>query len=59
MSVLPAGSLPEKAGTEYLLYFEQSLKDSSRILQRVENFFHLRPEWEQLFNAGKLLGMPV
>ena len=47
------GSWPETPG-EHMMYFEQSLKDGARLLNRLENFAPYHDGFAKLFDAGKL-----
>lgn len=49
-------SLPETPG-KWMMYFEKSLKDGSRILNRVENFFPYHKKLNDLFNGEWMLGL--
>lgn len=56
---------PETPG-KWMMYFEKSLKDQARILNRMENFFPYHAGFNELFNgswardlAGQLLGGPT
>jgi len=47
---------PETPG-KWMKYFEKSLVDDSRILQRIENFFQFHEGFNNFFNGPKFLGM--
>jgi 2-aminoethylphosphonate dioxygenase len=45
---------PETPG-KWMMYFESSKTDGSRILQRIENFFKFHDEYNELFNGKRIL----
>ncbi|KAL6065712.1 Phytanoyl-CoA dioxygenase [Balamuthia mandrillaris] len=49
------GNWPETPG-KWMMYFSKSLKDGSRLLHRIENFFDYHPEFMELFNSPRFLG---
>jgi len=49
-------SWPEAPG-KWMKYFETSLKDGSRILQRTENFFQYHNGFNEMFNGERFLGI--
>jgi len=49
-------SWPETPG-KWMMYFSNSLKDNSRILHRVENFFDFHEGWGKTFNSPGFLDL--
>jgi len=50
------GTWPETPG-KWMSYFSKSVKDETRLLHRVENFFPYHEQYDQLFNSTPFLSL--